>query len=344
MAKHLTQNERYYICRQIANFISINKIAQQLNVHKSTIYREINRNSRGENDYDSDYADKKSSLVKSNASRLKCFKQFTNPVILYIEEELKIKWSPEQISGRLKIDMNKSISHVTIYKYIKHDKANGGKLFKLLSHQGRKYRYGATNTSNIIDRIDISQRPKIVDKKTRIGDFEVDTIVTKKNSGTTCLFTMVDRRSKLTFIRKVENRYSLSIKETIENIYLNTVIPIRTITSDNGPEFAEHKAISENISCGFYFARPYRSCDRALNENTNGLIRKFIPKGSDLDKITEDEIRNIENLLNNRPRKTLKFRTPNEVITKYLQRVSKNSLLRQQLCCRVSSFNPGETP
>ncbi|MFN8771156.1 MAG: helix-turn-helix domain-containing protein, partial [Neisseriaceae bacterium] len=94
MDKHLTQNERYYICRQIANFISINKIAQQLNVHKSTIYREINRNSRGGNDYDSDYADKKSSLVKSNASRLKCFKQFTNPVILYIEEKLKIKWSP----------------------------------------------------------------------------------------------------------------------------------------------------------------------------------------------------------------------------------------------------------
>ncbi|MFN8769384.1 MAG: IS30 family transposase [Neisseriaceae bacterium] len=337
MAKHLTQRERYYICRQIANFVSIASIAESLEIHKSTVYREIKRNSRELNDYDSDYAQKQSSIIRSNASRSKCFKQFTDSVITYIKDKLNLKWSPEQISGRLKIDMNKSISHVTIYKYIKHDKANAGKLFKLLSHQGRKYRYGTTNTSNIIGRIDISQRPKIVDKKTRIGDFEVDTIVTKRNSGTTCLFTMVDRRSKLTFIRKVENRYSLSIKEVIEDIYLNTTIPIRTMTSDNGPEFAEHKAISQNISCGFYFARPYRSCDRALNENTNGLIRKFIPKGSDLATITEDEIRNIENLLNNRPRKSLKFRTPNEVINKYLQRISKNHILRQQASFCVSS-------
>jgi IS30 family transposase len=324
MAKHLTQAQRYYICLQIANNFTQSSIAKALGVNKSTVCREIKRNQRNKNDYDSDYAHKNAMLNRFHASSSKAFKQFTPRVKQYIQEKLESKWSPEQISGRMKIDLKKRISHETIYTYIKHDKANGGKLYKLLSHQGKKYRYGATNTSNIIGRIDISQRPKIVDKKSRIGDFEVDTIVTKKNTGTVCLFTMVDRKSKLTFIRKVENRYSLSIKETIEDIYLNTTIPIRTITSDNGPEFAEHQAISTNVSCGFYFARPYRYCDRGLNEHTNGLIRKYIPKGTDLGTITDEQIKQIENDLNHRPRKALNFKTPNEVIAKYLQRISCN--------------------
>jgi transposase, IS30 family len=169
----------------------------------------------------------------------------------------------------MKIDIGKSVSHETIYRYIKHDKRNGGKLFKLLPHQGEKYRYGSNRSSNIIGRIDISDRPKIVETKSRIGDFEVDTIVSAKNTGKSCLFTMVDRKSKKIFIRKTADKTAAEIQIAFEDIHMNIIIPIWTATSDDGGEFANHKAISESIACEFYFARPYRSSDRGLNEHMN---------------------------------------------------------------------------
>jgi len=324
MAKHLTQAQRYYICLQIANFIPKNKIAKVLGVHKSTITREINRNQRGVDDYDSDYADKKSQLTRSRASSSKAFKKLTERMKIYIKEKLVLGWSPEQISGRMRIEISKSISHESIYSYIRQDKQEGGKLFKLLAHKGRKYKYSSSTKVKIVGRIDISKRPKIVDTKTRMGDFEIDTVVSAKNTGKSCLLTMVDRRSKVVFIRKTPDKSAAQIQLALEEIYLATTMPIRTLTSDNGTEFANHQAISGNIGCSFYFARPYRSCDRGLNEHTNGLIRRYLPKGTNFDIIPEELIQQIENDLNNRPRKSLNYRTPNEVMNKYLQRISRN--------------------
>lgn len=330
MAKHLTQQQRYYICLQIANFIPQNKIAKALGVDKSTISREIKRNQRSQGNYDSDYAQKKAALTRSRASSAKAFKIITKRMKEYINEKLGLRWSPEQISGRMKMDINKSICHETIYSYIRQDKRNGGKLFKFLAHKGYKYKYGSNSKFTIADRIDISLRPKIVEAKARIGDFEIDTVVSAKNTGKSCLLTMVDRRSKATFIRKTSDKSANQIQNAIEDIYLNTTMPINTLTSDNGTEFANHKAISENIRCEFYFARPYRSCDRGLNEHTNGLIRRYLPKGTNFDIISKETIQQIENSLNNRPRKSLNYRTPNEVITKYLQRISRNLTRRQK--------------
>lgn len=324
MAKHLTREQRYYICLEIARGVTQANIAGVLNVDRSTVSREIKHNQRGENDYDSDYAHKKSCLRRRKASNDRAFNKLTKRMEKYIIEGLKQKWSPEVISGRMKIDIKKSVSHETIYRYIKHDKRHGGKLFKLLPHQGKKYRYGSNRSSNIIGRIDISDRPKIVDTKSRIGDFEVDTIVSAKNTGKSSLFTMVDRKSKKIFIRKTADKTAAEIQIAFEDIHMNTIIPIRTVTSDNGGEFANHKSISENIACDFYFARPYRSSDRGLNEHMNGQIRIYLPKGTNFDTITKEEIQQIENDLNNRPRKALNYRTPNEVVDKYLQRVSRN--------------------
>ena len=324
MAKHLTQPQRYYICLQIANNFTQSSIAKALGVNKSTVSKEIKRNKRAVNEYDSDFAHKKASLTRTKASSAKAFSSLTKRMKEYIHEKLKLKWSPEQISGRMKIEIGKSISHETIYKHIKHDRRSGGQLFKLLSHQGKKYKYGSNKGSQIVGRIDISASPKIVETKTRIGDFELDTIVSAKNTGKSCLFTMVDRRSKKTFIRKTADKSAASIQAAIEDIYLNSTLPIRTMTSDNGLEFANHKEISENIACDFYFARPYRSCDRGLNEHTNGKIRKYVPKGTNIDTISTEYVAQIENDLNNRPRKALNYRTPNEVVSKYLQRVSRN--------------------
>jgi transposase, IS30 family len=329
MFKHLTQPQRYYICLQIANNITQTNIAKSLGVHRSTVSNEIKRNRRNVGDYDSDYAHKHACLIRTHASSEKAFKLITKRMQEYICSKLELKWSPEQISGRMKIDMGKTISHETIYSYIRHDKSTGGALFKMLPHKGKKYKYGSGKRVTIVDRIDISERPKIVETKTRIGDFEVDTIVSAKHTGKSCLFTMVDRRSKATFIRKTKDKSAASIQAAIEDIYLNTTLPIKTITSDNGTEFANHKVISESLACEFYFARPYKSCDRGLNEHTNGQIRKYVPKGTNLDTISIEYVAKIENDLNNRPRKALNYRTPNEVISKYLQRVSHNQLLRK---------------
>ncbi len=326
MSKHLTQEQRYYICIQIANFIPKNKIAKHLGVNKSTISREIKGNQRNTGDYDSSYAQKKALLRRSRASASKSFKQITKRIKSYITEKLELGWSPEQISGRMRVDLRKSVCCGTIYSYIKHDRRNGVKLFKLLAHKGRKYKYGSGNKVHIVGRVDISLRPKIVEKKIRIGDFEIDTIVSAKNTGKSCLLTMVDRRSKITFIRKTSDKSANQIQQALEDIYLQTAMPIQTLTSDNGTEFANHQSISENIACDFYFARPYRSCDRGLNEHTNGLIRRYLPKGTNFDIISIEAIRQIENSLNSRPRKSLNYRTPNEVIAKYLQRVSRSRI------------------
>ena len=323
MAKHLTQMQRYYICLQIASGFTQASIAKRLVVSGSTVCREIKRNQRGANDYDSDYAHKKAQLKRANAKTK--FKCITKRMEYYIRAKILDKWSPEQISGRMKIDLGRSVSHETIYEYVRIDKKHGGKLYWSLSHRGRKYTHRKTKGSNIIGRVDISKRPKIVDRKVRIGDFEIDTIVSAKSTaGRSCLLTMVDRRSKVTFIRKAANKSADAIQKVIEDIYMNTAIPILTITSDNGTEFANHAAISYNLECDFYFARPYCSWDRGLNEHTNGKIRRYVPKYTNFDTISEETVKQIENALNNRPRKALKYRTPNEVINKYLQRISRN--------------------
>ena len=324
MAKHLTQEQRYYICLQKANFIPQKEIAKRIGVSESTISKELRRNSRSVGDYDSDYAGKRASLRRSKASKAKAFNKITSKIEQYICDNLKNHWSPEQISGRMKMDIGKKLSHQTIYSYIKHDRGNHGKLYKLLAHHGKSYKAKQASSTIITDRVDISQRPKIVERKTRVGDFEIDTVVSAKNSGKSCLLTMVERRTRMTFIRKALDRSAQQIQLAIEDVYLKSTIPILTLTSDNGSEFANHGLIAENIGCDFYFARPYHSCDRALNENTNGLIRRYLPKGTNFDTISEAEIEQVQDCLNNRPRKSLKYRTPNEVINKYLQRIECN--------------------
>lgn len=324
MAKHLTQKQRYYICLQKANFITQKEIATRIGVSESTISKELKRNSRSIGNYDSDYADKRAGLRRSKASRAKVFSRITLKMEQYICSKLKISWSPEQISGRMKIDIGKTVCHETIYSYIRHDRANKGKLYKLLAHHGKTYRAKQASSTIITNRIDISQRPKIVELKTRVGDFEIDTVVSARNTGKSCLFTMVDRRTKLTFIRKSLDKSALQVQLSIEDIYLKSTVPILTLTSDNGSEFANHVLISENIGCDFYFARPYHSCDRGLNQNTNGLIRRYLPKGTNFDTISESEVEQIQDCLNNRPRKSLRYKTPNEVMNKYLQRVEIN--------------------
>jgi transposase, IS30 family len=323
MYKHLAQEERYYIWLSIANKVSISKIARDLKVARSTVQRELKRNCRLGKAYEPYHAQLIAKSRRSHASSQKQFKRIRPKLRQYITDRLSDGWSPEQISGRLRKKKLKTVSHQTIYAYVRHDKAKGGSLYKLLPHKGKKYNYKALNkyTGPIKDRVDISKRPAVVTRKARIGDFEADTVVGKKSGSYRCLLTMVDRKSKYSFIRKLHAKTAFHVQKAIEDIHSNTIIPFKSITPDNGGEFAHHKQIQENIDCPFYFARPYRSTDRGLNEHTNGLIRRYLPKRTDFAKVSNDIIQQIQDHLNNRPRKVLGFLTPKEVMLKHLKRI-----------------------
>lgn len=209
-----------------------------------------------------------------------------------------------------------SLSHEWIYRFILKDKEKGGRLYLHLRHQHKKYRkrYGSpARNSPIKNRIFIDERPKIVDEKSRIGDWEIDTIIGKNRQQ--AIITIVERFSKKTICKKIPCRKAEITKEAMVNALKPVIDRVLIITGDNGIEFAEHEAISKALNAQFYFAHPYASWERGLNENTNGLIRQYLHKGSNFSNITKDSLTITTNKLNNRPRKLLDYATPNEMFT-----------------------------
>ena len=206
------------------------------------------------------------------------------------------------------------MSHETIYKHVWKNKLKGGSLYKELRHHGKKYnkrRSGKAGRGCIPGRVDISERPQIVEEKSRVGDWEIDTIIGKKHKSV--IVSMVDRHSKLTLLSQASRRTAQEIEEALTNRLGEVADDVLTLTADNGKELANHQVIAEKLGATVYFARPYHSWERGLNEHTNGLVRQYLPKNERLDAVTDDTVREIENLLNNRPRKVLQFRTPMEV-------------------------------
>ena len=304
---HLTQCERYQILAFLQSGKSISSIATQLGRDKSTIYRELNRN-KGLRGYRHQQAHEKAVDRLQNSHR---HIKITQKVINKLERFLCERWSPEQISGFLK-PKGLSISHESIYQHILRDKKVGGHLYKFLRCQKRrKNRYGTSRfdkRGQIQNRVSIDKRPKIVDKKLRIGDIEGDLMIGGNHKG--ALVTLVDRCSKKTRIVKIESKRSEAVFHAISKALKGEIV--HTITLDNGKEFSCHEKISEYTGCKVYFAHPYSSYERGLNENTNGLIRQYFPKKTDFRKITQKDVKRVEVLLNHRPRKSLGFLSPNE--------------------------------
>jgi IS30 family transposase len=224
------------------------------------------------------------------------------------------QWSPEQISGRLQSE-GIYISHERIYQYVHQSKKQGLNLYKHLRHKGKKYNYKRGNKAGrgvIPGRIDITERPSVVEDKSRLGDWEADLVIGKNHKG--ALLTLVDRTSKFTLIKNVFNKTAKNVLDGIKVCFKN--IPdcaAKTMTFDNGKEFSCHLDVAKHLEIDCYFAAPYSSWQRGLNEHTNGLIRQYLPKGSDFDTIKIGEIENIQSKLNNRPRKILDYKTPREV-------------------------------
>lgn len=315
--KQLTEEDRIeiYAMRQAGK--QQNLIAARLGVHPSTISRELKRNS-GLRGYRPKQAQYKSLYRKNNARKAV---KMTPPTIAYIVSRLSEDHSPEQIAERMKLDPGwdgPSVSHECIYQYILQDRVNGGTIYKHLRIGGTKQRRKRRNSRDmrgtIKNRIGIEQRPAIVERKIRIGDWEGDTVVGKGHKG--ALVTLVDRKSKLTLIGKVDKYKADAVEKAI--IRLIKTVPGKnyTLTVDNGKEFANHESVSEALQIGVYFADPYSAWQRGLNENTNGLIRQYVPKGSEVRTLEDNQIEYIMDRLNNRPRKSLGFLTPNEVYHK----------------------------
>ena len=317
MYKQLTYQQRYYIFVAKERKKSIKKIADEINVHQSTIYRELKRNKFKGYFY---YFKTAQNLAKNRQENaLKKASVLTEKMKEKILENLEKNWSPEQISGRLKRDKI-FVSYQTIYRFIYKDKKKGGKLFKKLRHKGKKYKkqWVGGCKSKIIGRVGIAERPEIIDKKGRVGDWEIDTIIGLNHKS--ALLTLVDRKTKFTIIEKLAGKNMKSVNfKTIKRL---KNLPKKSITADNGPEFSGHKNLTKKLNIPVYFADPYSSWQRGLNEHTNGLIREYLPKKTDFREVSNAEIRKIEKKLNKRPRKVLDYKTPEEIMNDYIEFVA----------------------
>jgi len=312
--KHLTLEQRYHISALKKAGFNQESIAVEIKVSAATISRELKRNSSTQiRNYSANSAHKVSTARRMYASR-NSNKKMDSKLKTVITKYLKEDWSPEQISTRLKLENIVNISHVRIYQFIEEDKHQGGDLYTHLRfyHTGkRRAKYGSKNNGRIKDRVSISQRDKIVTDKSRVGDWEIDTIVGANFKG--AITTVVERATSLVRISMPTTKKASDIASETIRIMMSLKDKIYTITSDNGLEFANHKNISKALDYDHYFCHPYSSWERGLNEYTNGLIRQYIPKGTSFDNITPEFIQMIEDKLNNRPRKALNWKTPNEV-------------------------------
>lgn len=317
---HLTEQERYVISHLRSTF-SIREIARRLNRHHSTISRELKR-AKSRYPYAVYWYDWSQPLALERSSKPRHFRRQSNlQLVRYVESRLRKQWSPEEISNRLLIDypnnQNMRVSHETIYRWVYLDATVAGDLYLHLRRRRKKRRrqkrYGKGH--RFAGRKCISQRPEIVDGRQRYGDWEGDTIEGKKSSG--YIATVVERKSRYLLASKLENKKAATL--TGQGIRSFRAIPRKmrkTLTVDNGSEFAQFKEYEEKTGLDIYFAKPYSPWQRGANENTNGLLRQYFPKGSDFKEVTKEDVRQAVKRLNNRPRKCLNYRTPCEVFWK----------------------------
>ena len=311
---HLTYELRCQIYAYLKSGFSKRAIGRLLGCSHSTIVREVKRNG-GKRGYRIKQAQNTSQERRISASSTP--RKMTDENIDLIKLLLfDTQPSPRQISGRLKDKYGKKISHETIYKFIWKDKAAGGDLYKHLRRRAKKYNKRAGKTAGrglIPNRVNIDQRPAIVEKKERFGDFELDTIVGANHQG--AIVSVVDRASKYTYLTLVPKGTAENIRVAMSQrlSLLSQKSLIQTYTSDNGKEFSAHEKIVQELGGSFYFANPYHSWERGLNEHTNGLVRQYFPKGTDFTILTHKEVEEVERKLNNRPREVLNFKTPAEV-------------------------------
>ena len=308
--QHLTQLERYQIYAYRKAGLAQNQIAASIGRSPSTISRELRRN-RGRRGY---RPRKAHELASQRARRCRFRSRISAAQWRGIESLIKQEWSPAQIAKRAELEGSLRISPEWIYRYIALDRATGGLLWKNLRRANmrrRRYHQGRRKRHLIRFRVGIEHRPDHVDNRRELGHWEGDTIVGKGRKG--ALVTLVERTSRLTRLGHLAKADARNTSDTICNRLHQISARVKSITFDNGPEFALHRRLERALSTRVFFAEPYKPWQRGSNENTNGLIRQYLPKQRPLDNLTPYEITKIEKRLNHRPRKCLGYLTPHEV-------------------------------
>ena len=310
MGKHLQKEERIKIQTLLDVGKSIADISVYLKRHRSTIYREMNRPGIQAEHYSAEmyHLQSRTNMIRNQDD----IGPLRETIKLIEQKIIQDQWSPEQISSWLKIRHHETVSHSWIYQHIAKDREEDGELSNHL-RRGSSYQKGPIEyRGKIPNRIPIEQRPEIVTKRTRLGDYEIDLIVGPKNKGS--ILTVVDRVSRECIIRKLTNKSALEVESIVTQAIKGEA---HTITSDNGTEFTNHQSIAKSLNIQYFFANPYASYERGSIKNLNGLIRQYIPKGKEFDDIKQNELNVIENKLNNRPRKVLAFLSPIEYRDNY---------------------------
>lgn len=313
MAPHLTLEEREDIVRMRFNGRSQAEIARRLRRAESTISRELRRN-RSPNGYWPVAAQKKADLRRRRRPRRP---KLSHPdVKRYVKQRLRQYWSPDEIAGRSRLDFprdrRRQVSHQTVYTWIESQRAVGKDWQRYLRSFGWK-RPNRRNCGRIPSCTSIERRPAIVDRRGRYGDWEGDTIVGANRRGGAV--TLVERKSRYLLLGRAVDLKAATVRRSTVALYRTTPAALRkTLTLDNGKEFAEHQQLEAEASLTVFFAKPYCAWQRGTDENTNRLVRQFFPKGTDLARIPAHRFTKVQHLLNDRPRKCLGYRTPREVL------------------------------
>lgn len=312
--RQLSTEERHFIAAMRSQRVAMAEIARQLGRHRSTIYREVARN---RSSYDGAYR-ATPAVEHTNARRRRSRRnrRYVPSDFAMVEEYLREDWSPEQVVGQFRLEGRPVMSHATIYLHVRADEGLDGTLWRHLrgSRKQRRKRYRSRdNRGRLAGKTMIGDRPDIVAHRLRFGDWEGDTVHGK---GKACVLTLVERKSGLIRIAKLPGATSEHTTQGVVSLLIGELHPVRSITTDNGSEFHGFKDFERRLGTKVYFATPHHAWERGTNENTNGLVRQYLPKGTCLADLTQDECEAIAIKLNHRPRKRHGFLTPHQVYYK----------------------------
>jgi IS30 family transposase len=309
--RQLSPEERYMLAALRKQGLNKAQIARALGRHRSTVGRELDRNStRSDGRYRASTAQERTNGRRSRSRRNR---RFTAQDFATVDELLCRQWSPEQVSGHLRRTGELLISHETIYRHVWRDKREGGTLYTHLrgARKRRRKRYGAYDSrGRLAGKRMISERPPEVEARREVGHWEIDTVLGAGSKD--CIATLVERKTGLVIVGKLSDRTTASFNRRVIRLIRRHEGAFLTITADNGTELHGYERIEERTGVAFYFARPYHSWERGSNENANGLVRQYLPKGASMAGLTQQRCNAIARKLNTRPRKRLDFRTPLE--------------------------------
>jgi IS30 family transposase len=319
MAQHpyrqLSEEERRLLSHHHQDGMSISLIAKVLNRHRSTIYREFQRNEHHNGHHAYYTPSKAQEKAMGRRSKPRRHSHFSDTAWRLVEQYIRINWSPEQVANSIFKSHQIAICHETIYRHIYNEKKNGGNLYMHLRHRSRKRRkrYRSKDSrGRLAGKRMITERPESINLRQSIGHWEIDTVWGKGSKH--CIVTMVERKTGYLSIGLLKNKTSEELNRVVIKLIKGMSMPVLTITSDNGSEFHGYKEIEDRTGTTFYFALPHHAWERGTNENTNGLIRQYLPKGQSMKWIKQSTCNHIAKMINERPRKRLNYNSPNEHI------------------------------